>query len=120
MAEAISTFGKSCVAALIGGSQIGSPVYGAIGTGSVTFTSARSGLITESIRAAMTSVDLSTSQEANYTFDYNSVQMSGLNLSEYGQFAISSGGQLWAGAGFTPISFNGTAELEIQVVWKVI
>jgi len=118
--EEITSWGKKQIALMIGGSAVGSPVYLAIGSGVRFFMANMTGLTYEVDRNLMSSVDLSTAQEVLYTFDFSSMEMSGIPLSEFGQFTLSSGGKCWARANFNPITFDGNQELQIQVLWRIV
>ena len=54
-------------------------------------------------------------KNVTWTFDWNSIQMSGLTLSEFGMFSTSSGGNIWDRHTLGSIAFDGTIELQIQM-----
>ena len=116
----VTDFGKESTAALIGGSLVGSMAYMAIGSGSGTFSAATTGLVHEMDRNALTSTDFSTVKQIEIIGDWGASEISGISIRQFGTFAISSGGKCWGGDGFPAVSFDGTNELQIQMVVKVV
>ena len=115
-------YGKINLALLLGSSGT-VPEYCAIGSGSGTFTSSQSGLNNEMLgsRITFTTRDLSTSKKVDYVFNYSSTTMSGLTLSEFG-----IGGSEAVGVGdlsnietLGSITFDGTNELEVQIIYEI-
>ncbi len=121
---AISTYAKQVVMALIGGSpsqpNLGSG-YLAIGSGSGTITVATTGLLNYWDRNQFTggSVDLTTAQQMTMLTDFNSVELSGLTMRQFGVFVEASGGKAWQVESTTATNFNGTQELQIEITWQV-
>ena len=116
----ISEVGRSGVAWLIAGygTAIGSF---AIGTGSAAVSINNTGLTAESDRNAITgSANISTLKEILWQGDFNTVEMSGTALTEFGMFNTSSGGKLWQREGFGAVTFDGTNELRLEVRWRVL
>ena len=64
------------------------------------------------------SVDLSTSQQIIMTANFTSVQLSGLPFRQFG-VAAGSNGQTWQTENAQTITFEGTAELSIEVTFNV-
>ena len=96
-----------------------------IGIGSATVLATDSTLVTEKNRTAITgSPDFSTSLKVNFQADFNSVQMSGLKLTEFGLFNVASGtgfaGSGWQREGFGSVTFDGTNELQILSTLEVL
>jgi hypothetical protein len=88
----------------------------AIGSGSGVVTVNNTGLVYEVDRNAITgSPDISVLKQISYTADFNSVEMSGIGLKEFGLFNLSSGGQAFVREGFASVSFDGTNELQILI-----
>ena len=111
--------GKSGVALAIGSFATNRPQYLALGSGSGAVLNTDVVLVSESgTRIAPTSVDMTTQKEITYTIDYNSLEMSGLNLTEFGMFTYLTGGSLWNREGFTAVSFDGTNELQVQLTYQ--
>lgn len=117
----INNFAKAQTALMIGGSTISTPSYFAIGSGSGVVNATITTLYHEYDRQLVTSRDMSTNQKVTFTGDWNSVEVSGLTLTEFG--VIPSGGaltgSLWSVAGLPGITFDGTQELRIEEVHEV-
>ena len=96
--------------------------YG-IGSGSGTASIADTELLGERDRTFFTQdPDYSTPQVISVQGDFNSVQMSGTNLTEFGLFTDigASTGSLWLRESIADIEFDGTNELQITTSIKVI
>lgn len=114
-----TTVGVSGVAWLLGGygSQ---PTHVGIGSGSGAVSINNTGLVAHTDRNAITgSADISVLRTTGFTADFNSVEMSGTNLREFGLFNLSSGGTLWQREGFAAVNFDGTNELQIIITLEV-
>ena len=99
----VTNFGRSGNTLLwCGSAEV--PRYAAIGDGSGADVATLGSLINESgtARTDFTDRDISTNQEIAYTFDYNSVAMSGIDLTEFGiggsQAPGTNGNQLVLGS----------------------
>lgn len=118
----VTNYAKQQIALLVGGSSVSTPLYLAVGSGSGTESPSRSGLIFEMNRAGFTTgyPDLSTVNKIKYRADFNVLQMSGIDLYEFGTFVESSGGQAWH---ITQLpfqaTFDGTNELVVEITWEV-
>ena len=113
-----TNIGKSGVALSIGSFATFRPQYLALGNGSGAVAITNVNLVAESgTRQQYTSIDNSVSRYIEYIFDWNSLVMSGLNLTEFGFFTESatSTGSLWLREGFKDVEFDGTNELQIQL-----
>jgi len=113
-----TTYGKETAMVRIG-SDINEPAYIGIGSGSGVVSVTNTGLVHHTDRNAFTTSDLSVARKWEMIADFNSVEMSGTPLREFGIFVESSGGKLWQREGFAAIQFDGTNELQIQVTWEV-
>ena len=108
------------------GSDIGKFIaHVGIGTGSAAVLVSDSTLVTEANRTSITgSPDFSTSLKVQFQADFNSVQMSGLELQEFGLTDVASGtgftGSMWAREGFGSVAFDGTNELQIITTIEVL
>lgn len=91
-----------------------------IGSGSGTALKTNTTLQAEHTRTMITgSPDFTEARKAGFQADFNSVQMSGLILTEFGLFqsgAVNTG-SCWAREGFGSVVFDGTNEL--QVVYTI-
>lgn len=119
----ITSYGKQDVIYLIGGSIIsgaGIPYQCGIGSGSGTAQSSDVRLYNEESRHAFTEVSYPSAQKIQFITDWNSVEMSGLNLSEFGIFKSGTAltGSLWSRSSLPNVGFEGTTELRIQETWE--
>jgi hypothetical protein len=112
---------RSGVALLLTGSgQV--PAYCGVGTGSAVEVTTLGSLISPvGGRSLWTSRDSSTVNEVEWVFDFDSVSMSGINLSEFGMGTVIGSGanDLWNRENFIPIQFDGTNELEVSITYKI-
>ena len=96
-----------------------------IGTGSGAVLGTNTTLVTEVNRTDITgSPDFSTAQKVSFQTDFNSLQMSGINLTEFGLFDVASGtgfpGSTWQREAFGSVVFDGTNELQIISTLEVL
>ncbi len=113
--------GRSGLALAFAGSMV-LPSMCDIGSGSGAFAITRTGLIAPLQTAVYTTRDISTQMQTLYIFDYSSVTMSGINFREFG--LRTSGGGLGSGTYFSidntsPITYDGSNELQIQITYQV-
>ena len=96
----------------------------AVGIGSQAVTTSIITLGSEEDRNNFTggSVDIGTEREVSMQSDFNTVEMSGLTLTEFAAFPTSGAGtgsafnvENFAGAG---VEFDGTNELQIQIIYQ--
>lgn len=112
---------KQQVALFLAGSQSSYPNFFMIGSGSGTVAVTQTTLIAPIDRQSVTSTNGSTAYKIKWTGDWNSVEMSGIQLREFG-LCISGAtttGSIWSRAGLPAITFNGTNELRIEENWEV-
>ncbi len=116
-----TTAGQSGVQVAIGVDSVQRPQYMAIGSGSGAVANTNILLINENSRRAPTSVSTSTTNEITYIGDWNSVEMSGINLKEFGMFSTSTSnaGSAWNREGFAGVDFDGSNELQVQITYEV-
>ena len=110
-----TNYGKQLTAIRLGSNIDFIQSFG-IGTGSATALAADLILVTEAAKFMQTgSPNYLTAQKVTFRGDRNSVQMSGLSLTEFGLFqsGASSTGSLWAREAFAGITFDGTNELAL-------
>ena len=116
----ITNFGKERAAVRLG-SNVSFPTHFAIGIGSTTAAGSNIALGSEVDRQIFTSFDATTAQKIAYQGDWNSNEMSGIQLAEIG--IVTSGatevGSIWSRTAFTPLTFDGTNELQIEETWEV-
>jgi len=117
-----TTYGKERVAVRIG-SNVGTPEYCGVGTGSSTKNDSTISLTTETVRSKYTSVSYATPKKLKYTTFFSSSVISGTNsVKEFGQFVSGTvgNGSTWIADGFTGITFDGTNELQIETTVNVL
>lgn len=124
---AIMNFAKNRIALILGGSiwNAGSnqyPTYMMIGTGSATVDVTSPILTTANDRQLNTSVSYPSSQKIKFQGDWNSVELSGLTISEFGMTGSGTGttGSMWSKAVFGGVNFDGTNELRVLETWEII
>ncbi|KKK90221.1 hypothetical protein LCGC14_2725260 [marine sediment metagenome] len=117
--------GKEFVALGLG-SDVGLFVaFVGIGSGSGTVLSTQSTLLAERDRNALTgSPNFDTAQKVTFQADFNTVEMSGTTLTEFGISETGSAtnfpGSMWQIERFGSIVFDGTNELQIVTTIDVI
>jgi len=118
-----TSYGRQDIIYLIGGSITGGsqiPLYCGIGSGSGTAIVTDVKLYNEESRHAFTETSYPSAQKIKFTTDWNSVEMSGLNLSEFGIFKSGTAltGSLWSRSSLPNVNFQGNTELRIEETWE--
>ena len=117
-------YGKQAAAWAIGSNLTNNFIqYVAIGSGSGTVAVTNVTLVAETDRNAITgSPDFDTARKVEFQADFNSVELSGTVLFEFG--LLTSGpsliGSVWQREGFGSIVFDGTNELQILSTIEII
>ena len=116
----ITNFAKEMIALRIG-SDVEKPLNFVLGTGSTNDTGSDVTLVNEVDKQTFSSVNLSGTYKIAFTGDWNSTEMSGIQLGEWGitSNAVASTGSVWSRVAFTPLTFDGTNELQIEETWEV-
>lgn len=113
--------GRSGLALAWAGSMA-KPTHIAIGSGSGAVSVGRTGLIAMTNMATFTTTDMATQKQFTMTSDFGANTLSGLNMREFGVITsgitLASGLTLWNIEGFTAITFDGTTESQIEVVFE--
>lgn len=94
-----------------------------LGTGSGTEDVTNVTLVNETNRSMITgSPDFTNSRKVSFQADFNSVTMSGTNLTEFGLFAsgASNIGSVQQREYFSSVNFDGTNELQIYSTIELI
>lgn len=110
-----TVFGLSGVMLRLG-SNIATPGFIGIGSGSGAATTAKSGLVAELLGSRIIgSMDLTTVQQITWTSDVSASTMSGINLREFALYSTSGTGTFtcWSIDAFPSITFDGSNELQI-------
>ena len=105
---------------LIGGSETNHPAYFVIGSGSGTALAADTSLVYPVDGQAFTETTYPTLQKITQQGDWNSVEMSGIQLRQFGiKIEAGTTGSLWSKASLPALTFDGTNELRIEETWEV-
>lgn len=109
-------YAKNQLTLLMGGSTTGSIGQILIGTGSSTISSSDTELTTADDRQTATQITFPSQKKISWQFDWNSSEISGTILSEFG--LITSGGGLTGSLHsinvMPNLTFDGTNELRIE------
>lgn len=114
-------YGKSGLALLMVGSA-NLPQWCEIGSGSgAAIAGLGSNVAPVGSRAFWIERDLTTNKQIGITFDFNSVQMSGVFLREFGVGGSQAVGSndLWVREAFPFVQFDGTNELEVEITFQI-
>jgi len=97
------------------------PTYFMIGSGSGLTLSSNTSLVYAVDRQAVTSTNSSTKNKIKWTGDWNSIEMSGIQLREFGMCVsgATTTGSMWSRIGLPAITFDGTNELRVEENWEV-
>ena len=117
-------YGKQAVTWALG-SDISNNFIGviAIGSGSGTASVTDVILVGEASRTIITgSPDFTANRKVGFQADFNSTQMSGITLTEFGLIAsgVANVGSTWQRESFGSVVFDGTNELQIISTLEVI
>lgn len=116
----ITNWGKRQATLVIGGSATEVPTYMMVGSGSGTAVASQTALINAWDRQALTSRDCTTANKIKFTGDWNSSEVSGLQLKEFAVCgsASTTTGSIWSRTSLPNITFDGTKELRIEEFWE--
>ena len=97
------------------------PTQFMIGNGSGTATESDVTLVNATDRQNVTATDASVVNKITWTGDWNSVELSGLSLKEFGMMPSGAAltGSIWSRTSLPAIVFDGTNELRIEETWEV-
>ena len=118
-------FGRQSVAFSLGSDVSLFIAHVGIGDGSGGVLVTDTTLVNEVNRVGITgSPDFSENFKVQFQADFNSVQMSGIELQEFGLHHTGSAtnftGSIWSREGFGSITFDGTNELQILSTLQVL
>lgn len=117
----ITNYTKNKTILLIGGSSVNIPTHFFIGVGSSIDSPTDTTLIDGVDSQTFTTTSYPSLQKVRQQGDWNSVEMSGIQLSEFGIGDQSdSTGSIWSKTGLPSLTFDGTNELRIEETWEVI
>jgi len=114
-------YGKQYVALFLAGSANVYPNYFMLGSGSGTAVATQTALIAPWDRQAVTGTNGSTVYKVTWQGDWNSVEISGLQLREFAMAGSASAlaGSIWSRTALPNLIFDGTNELRIEETWVV-
>jgi len=117
----ILNWAKTRMALFLAGSHTDYPTYFMLGSGSGTVSTTQTELIYPWDRQEITVAVGSNAYKVKYVGDWNSVEMSGNQLTEWGM-CISGAttiGSIWSRTAMAnAIDFDGTTELRIEETWE--
>lgn len=119
--DVVTNYAKNRVALMLGGSITTNISDFIIGTGSSTIAATDTALTTASDRQAVTSATYPSATSIAWQGDWNSVEMSGTALQEWGAIPSGAGltGSIWSRHIIPALTFDGTNELRIEETWRV-
>jgi hypothetical protein len=117
----ILNYTKNQMVLLLTGSSTSVPNYLMIGSGSGTVSTSDTTLFAPTDRQAITTLTYPTSTSIQFQGDWNSVEMSGTRLTEFGMCASGTAltGSMWSKINFPGVTFDGTNELRVLETWRV-
>lgn len=116
----ITNYAKSRISLAIGNSGTFTPTFFVIGSGSGVALPTQTTLFNEKNRQEVTNTTLTTNK-VQWTGDWNSLEVSGLSLSEFGLMVSGPAltGSIASRTSIPSVSFDGSNELRIVEVWEV-
>jgi len=116
----ITNHARNKLVLLIGGSSTNYPQYFAIGSGSGTASATDTALAYAVDGQAFTTTSYPALQKVTQQGDWNSVEMSGIQLQQFGiKVEAGTTGSVWSKTSLPPLTFDGTNELRIEETWEV-
>ena len=116
----INNYTKNQATLLLGGSITTIPTSMAFGTGSSTVLVTDSTLSAGSFALVFTSKTYPAFNKITFQADANSVQMSGLQLREFGIISgLNALGSIYDRTVIPALTFDGTNEIQVQTTWEV-
>jgi len=117
----ITNYAANRITLFIGGSKTEIPNKFFIGKGSGADLVTQSKLISGADVQSLTEISYPSSAKISFQADWNSVEMSGIQLREFG---LGSGtvstGSIWSRTALPALNFDGTNELRIVENWEVL
>lgn len=118
----ITNWTRKQLALFLIGSNTDYPSYMQIGSGSGTATVQQYDLYKPWNKKAVTYANGSAPMKVTWTGDWNSTEVSGSQLYEWGIVLSGTGftGSMWSRSALsTPLNFDGTSELRTEETWEV-
>jgi len=116
----ITNHARNQISLFVGGSTTSFPQFFVIGSGSGTASASDTALAAPVDGQAFTATSFPALQKVTQQGDWNSVEMSGIQLQQFG-IKVESGttGSLWSKTSLPLLNFDGTNELRIEETWEV-
>ncbi len=117
----VTNYMRNQLSLFVGGSATNFVDYFIIGSGSGTSSSSDTALAAASDRQLVTSVTYPATQKVKWQGDWNSIEMSGIQLQQWGMITSGAGvtGSVWSKTSLPKLTFNGANELRIEETWEV-
>lgn len=116
----VTNYARNRISLFIGGSITDIPTYFIIGSGSGTSLPTNTELIDPVDTQLFTSTSFPSLQKVSQQGDWNSIDMSGIQLKEFGvKVGSELTGSIWSRTGIPSLTFDGTNELRIEETWEV-
>ena len=117
----VTNYARNQISLFVGGSATNFVDYFIIGSGSGTASASDTALAAASDRQTVTSVSYPLNQKVKLQGDWNSVEMSGIQLQQFGVITSGTGviGSVWSKTSLPALTFDGTNELRIEETWEV-
>ena len=117
----ITDYNRNQISLFLGGSATNYPEYFIIGSGSGTANVTDTSLVYAVDRQKVTIATYPENQKVKYQGDWNSAQMSGIELQQFGILPSGEGltGSIWSISSLAGLTFDGTNALRIEETWEV-
>ena len=97
------------------------PQYIAIGTGSQAVVDATIALATQNgSPRAFANTTFGGNQIITFDASWGAVELSGLSITEFGVLDALTNGSVWSAENFNGVAFDGTNELQVEVVFETL
>ena len=117
----VTNYTRNQMSLFLGGSATNYVDYFVIGSGSGTASATDTALVYPVDRQLVTAVTYPSSQKVKWQGDWDSVNLSGIQLQQFGMITSGAGltGSMWSRSSFPGVQFDGTNELRIVENWEV-
>ncbi len=116
----VTNYAKNKLTLFLGGSETAYPTNFIIGDGSGVSLATDTTLVNAVDTQIMTDTTFPTKQKVKYLGDWNSSEMSGTQLRQFGVLnGTAITGSIWSTTSLPALTFDGTNELRIEETWEV-
>ncbi len=116
----VMNYSRNQISLFLGGSNADYPNYFIIGSGSGATSPTDPSLVAPIDTQLFTDTTFPTQQKVKWQGDWNSVEMSGTLLKEFGvKVGSQLTGSVWSRTGIPTLTFDGTNELRIESTWEI-